>query len=108
MNSAINGAHIYTRAELNALDKFKQGASLRQIAEELGVSDGAVTNWLRSLGMYRKQRKPTKPRTREAKCPRCGILLTAAPPGDGTRCGWCIEETAASKVVDDTEWKQVH
>lgn len=108
MNSATTGAHIYTRTELNVLDKFRQGASLKQIADELHVSCSTVPRWLKSLGIYRQQYKHTKPRTRKAKCPRCGILLAEAPKGNETHCLWCLEEMGTRDKVEDNEWKQIH
>lgn len=85
---------VFTQADAAVLRSFDRGASIKSIALQLGACEAAVTKWLKRMGIYRAQHRPHA-RTgacKDAKCPRCKILLKEAPAGGDGLCGYCVEE----------------
>lgn len=97
--------HGYTRAQLNILDSYNHGATIRSIAAELSISENAATKWLKELGMWKpRTAKAGTKQVRKPKncyCSNCEILLSADPGQDGL-CGECY--TARNKLETDSRY----
>jgi len=95
-------SHLFTRRELNELDKYEHGTSIAEIARTLGYQEPRVRDLLRRLGTLRTRagvvikgsaRKAIV--TEDDLCSRCEILLKEVPEGSTNGiCAWCLEELA--------------
>ena len=81
----------FSQVELAALRTYEDGASVAEIAQTLGHSVNTIYAWFDTLGIERRAYN-VQPERQEPKCPRCGIILTEAPEGEGGECGWCLQE----------------
>ena len=94
-NSIGKRQHLFTSGELDHLFKYLDGASIRAIARDMGVSDTIVRKWLKRLGLLvrRNREHGTKviPWSSPLRCQRCGILLQYAESQVDGLCDWCIE-----------------
>jgi len=69
-----------------------QGYSWSEIGAAVGLTPSGAQKRASSLSIPKAACKPgTRPKHRfaGAYCQRCGIFLTAAPPGQDGLCGWC-------------------
>jgi len=87
--------HLFTSGELDHLFKYLDGASIRAIARDMGVSDTIVRKWLQKFKIWEPGRHPVGvmeiPWNSPLRCSRCGILLQYADWQRDGLCDWCIE-----------------
>ena len=105
--------HVFTRAELTALDLYTQGASMASIGRMIGKSPKRVMDYLVMLNMYAPRNKTAGTReipwTSDLRCPRCGILLSYADAVVDGYCDWCAEDLEKTRDTgaDTTDWAVV-
>lgn len=105
--------HLFTSGELDNLFKYLDGASIRAIARDMGVSDTIVRKWLQKFKIWEPGRHPVGvmeiPWNSPLRCPRCWILLEYADGFKDGFCDWCAEDLEKKRDTgaDKTDWSVV-
>ena len=96
-------AHIIADAAM--IRMYERGVTTYTLAELYGCNATTISAALKRAGMQVKWawdkagRKPNKPKgyVDPRRCPRCEILLSEAPEGDGEVCGYCVQDREERK-----------